>query len=118
MRALPHGKSQLSSLSFFTHRGGGECYAEYIEYTIKNWLKRNKDHFLAASVEFLESSEFELIGQIKVKWLKFSFCLMMIPSVQIVSGFAEICVFRGVKDHQEVALETVLRLIMMQQFIM
>ena len=44
-----------------------EHYAGYVEYTIKNWLKMNKDHLPAASVELLESFEFELIGQIKVK---------------------------------------------------
>ena len=42
-----------------------EHYAEYVQYTFENWLKKNKDYFLAASVELLE-------GQIKVKWLKFS----------------------------------------------
>ena len=51
---------------------------------------------LALSVELLESCEFELIGQIKVKWLKFSPFLMSL-SVQIVSAFAEICEFRVVK---------------------
>ena len=94
-----------------------EHNAGYVEYTIENWLKKRKDHLPAASVELLESFEFELIGQIKVKRLKFSPFLLSI-SVQIVSGFAEICEFRGIKDHQEVALKTVLRLIMMQQFIM
>ncbi len=67
----------------------GECYSEYIEYAIENWLKRNKDHFLAASVELLESSEFELIGQIKVKWLTLPPFLMSL-SIQVVSGFAEV----------------------------
>ncbi len=95
----------------------GEHYAEYNEYIIENWLKKNEDHFLAAGVELLESSEFELIGQIKVKWLKFS-PFLMIKFVQIVTGFSEICGFRGVNDLQEVAQKTVLRHIMMQQFIM
>ena len=94
-----------------------EHYAGYVEYTIKNWLKKNKDHLPAASVELLEIFEIERIGLIKVIWLKFS-PFLMIQSIKIVSGFAEICEFRGVKDHEEVALKTVLRLIMMQQFIM
>ena len=66
----------------------------------------------AASAKLLESFEFEPIGQTKVKWLKFSSFLLTL-SVQIVSGFAQICEFRGVKDHKEVALKTFLRLIMM-----
>jgi myosin-5 len=43
-----------------------EHYAGYVEYTVENWLEKNKDQLPAASVELLESSEFELIGQIKV----------------------------------------------------
>ena len=80
-------------------------------------LKRSKDYFLAESVKLLKSSEFKLIGKIKVKWLKFSPCLMSLL-VQIVSSFTKIFEFRGLKDHKEVDLKTVLRLIMMQQFIM
>ena len=58
--------------------------AGYVEYTIENWLKKNKDHLPAANVELLESFEFEPIGQIKVKWLKFSSFLLSL-SVQIMS---------------------------------
>ena len=36
--------------------------AGYVEYTIENWLKKNKDHLPAASVELLESFGFEPIG--------------------------------------------------------
>lgn len=87
-----------------------EHYAGYVEYTIQNWLEKNKDQLPAASVQLLESSEFQLIGQIKVKWSSFS--LFVLPlATQIVSGIAEIHAFRGVKDHHEVTWEAVLRLI-------
>lgn len=43
-----------------------EHYAGPVEYTVESWLEKNKDQLPAASVELLESSDFELIGQIKV----------------------------------------------------
>ncbi|EED94390.1 predicted protein, partial [Thalassiosira pseudonana CCMP1335] len=42
-----------------------EHYAGPVEYTVESWLEKNKDQLPAASVELLESSDFELIGQIK-----------------------------------------------------
>ena len=47
-----------------------EHYAGYVEYTVENWLEKNKDQLPAASVELLESSDFELIDQIKVSCLE------------------------------------------------
>mmetsp|Transcript_3892 Transcript_3892/g.8719 ORF Transcript_3892/g.8719 Transcript_3892/m.8719 type:complete len:2464 (-) Transcript_3892:122-7513(-) len=42
-----------------------EHYAGFVEYSTENWLEKNKDQLPAASVELLESSDFEFIGQIK-----------------------------------------------------
>ena len=58
-----------------------EHYAGYVEYTIRDWLKV---HLPAASVELLKSSVSNLIGQIRVKWLKFSPFLLS-QSIEIVS---------------------------------
>ena len=43
-----------------------EHYAGLVEYSTENWLEKNKDQLPAASAELLDSSEFELIGLIKV----------------------------------------------------
>jgi len=42
-----------------------EHYAGYVEYSTENWLEKNKDQLPAASAELLESSNFELLGQIR-----------------------------------------------------
>ena len=43
-----------------------EHYAGFVEYSTENWLEKNKDQLPAASAELLESSDFELLGHIKV----------------------------------------------------
>ncbi len=43
-----------------------EHYAGLVEYTTENWLEKNTDQLPAASAELLDSSEFEMIGLIKV----------------------------------------------------
>jgi len=43
-----------------------EHYAGIVEYSTENWLEKNKDQLPAASAELLDSSDFELIGLIKV----------------------------------------------------
>lgn len=47
-----------------------EHYAGFVEYSTENWLEKNRDQLPAASAELLESSDFELIGKIKVNPLK------------------------------------------------
>ena len=47
-----------------------EHYAGPVEYTTENWLEKNTDQLPAASAELLDSSEFEMIGLIKVCKLK------------------------------------------------
>lgn len=42
-----------------------EHYAGFVEYSTENWLEKNKDQLPAASAELLESSDFELLGQLK-----------------------------------------------------
>jgi len=42
-----------------------EHYAGFVEYSTGNWLEKNKDQLPAASAELLESSDFDLLGQIK-----------------------------------------------------
>lgn len=43
-----------------------EHYAGPVEYSTENWLEKNTDQLPAASAELLDSSEFEMIGLIKV----------------------------------------------------
>lgn len=43
-----------------------EHYAGMVEYSTENWLEKNKDQLPAASAELLESSDFEMLGLIKV----------------------------------------------------
>ena len=71
MRALPTQQVITFSLLILSIQVWGDCYAEHVGCAIENWLKRNNDQLLAASVELLKRSEFELIWQIKVYWLKF-----------------------------------------------
>lgn len=61
-----HDRFSVSSAQRVRKQFSVEHYAGYVEYTVENWLEKNKDQLPAASVELLESSEFELIGQIKV----------------------------------------------------
>ena len=46
-----------------------EHYAGFVEYSTDNWLEKNKDQLPAASAELLESSDFELLNQLKVSRL-------------------------------------------------
>ena len=43
-----------------------EHYAGLVEYNTENWLDKNKDQLPAACAELLDSSDFELMGRIKV----------------------------------------------------
>lgn len=49
-----------------TNKFAVEHYAGMVEYSTENWLEKNKDQLPAASAELLQSSDFELIGLIKV----------------------------------------------------
>jgi len=42
-----------------------EHYAGFVEYSTENWLEKNKDQLPAATAELLESSDFDLMGQLK-----------------------------------------------------
>ena len=61
-----HDRFNVESAQRVRNQFSVEHYAGYVEYTVENWLEKNKDQLPAASVELLESSEFALIGQIKV----------------------------------------------------
>ena len=61
-----HACFNVTSTQRVSNKFSVEHYAGYVEYTADNWLEKNKDQLPAASVELLESSDFELIGQIKV----------------------------------------------------
>lgn len=63
-----HDRFSVGSAQRVRKQFSVEHYAGYVEYTVENWLEKNKDQLPAASVELLESSEFELISQIKVKF--------------------------------------------------
>jgi len=60
-----HNRFSVTSSQRVNNKFSIEHYAGYVEYTAENWLEKNKDQLPAASVELLESSDFELIGQIK-----------------------------------------------------
>jgi myosin-5 len=56
----------VSSAQRVRNKFSVEHYAGLVEYSTENWLDKNKDQLPAACVELLESSDFELMGLIKV----------------------------------------------------
>jgi myosin-5 len=87
-----------------------EHYAGMVEYSTENWLEKNKDQLPAASAELLDSSEFELIGLIKVckcQILIFSNqlgeTLSHITSFTCLPLFAEICSFGRCQNCNEIS---------------
>ena len=47
-----------------------EYYTGFVKCSTEHWLEKNKDQLPAASTELLGSSDFELIGTLKVSSLK------------------------------------------------
>ena len=80
-----HDRFSVGSAQRVRKQFSVEHYAGYVEYTVENWLEKNKDQLPAASVELLESSEFELISQIKVKlaWCFVSYVSLASPNILI-----------------------------------
>ena len=78
-----HDRFSVGSAQRVKKQFSVEHYAGYVEYTVENWLEKNKDQLPAASVELLESSDFELIGQIKVSYVH---CLIIKDSTRTVSS--------------------------------
>jgi myosin-5 len=56
----------VSSAQRVRNKFSVEHYAGLVEYSTENWLDKNKDQLPAACAELLESSDFELMGLIKV----------------------------------------------------
>lgn len=56
---------QVSSAQRVRNKFAVEHYAGLVEYSTENWLDKNKDQLPAACAELLESSDFELMSQIK-----------------------------------------------------
>ena len=90
-----------------------EHYAGMVEYNAVNWLEKNKDQLPAASAELLDSSEFELIGLIKVcedDSFYLALCYRIVTSSihSLLFAFAEICSLRRCQNCNEISRKAIL----------